>query len=84
MRVEYTFTSYQNEALTELLAELEPMKLLLTDLSVSQEQARALVANLPDDLAPERRAAAVAPLRCRADAADGHLHAAELRAAVFA
>jgi len=56
MRTEYAFTSYQNEALTELLAELEPMKLLLTDLSVSQEQARALVANLPDDLAPERRA----------------------------
>ena len=56
MRTEYTFTNYQNEALTELLAELEPMELLLTDLSVSQEQARDLLANLPDDLAPERRA----------------------------
>ena len=63
MRTEYTFTSYQNEALTELLAELEPMKLLLTDLSVSQEQARALVANLPDDLAPKRRA--VVETACR-------------------
>ena len=40
MRTEYAFTSYQNEALTELLAELEPMGLLLTDLSVSQERAR--------------------------------------------
>ena len=63
MRTEYTFTSYQNEALTELLAELEPMGLLLTDLSVSQEQARALVANLPDDLTPERRA--VVETACR-------------------
>ena len=63
MRTEYAFTSYQNEALTELLAELEPMKLLLTDLSVSQEQARALVANLPDDLAPERRAVVEAACR---------------------
>ena len=57
MRTEYTFTEYQNQALTELLAELSTMELLLTDLSASQEQARNVLRNLPADLAPERRAA---------------------------
>ena len=56
MRTEYAFTEYQNRALTELLAELATMNLLLTDLSASQEQARNILRNLPDGLSPERRA----------------------------
>ena len=57
MRTEYAFTEYQNRALTELLAELSTMELLLTDLSASQEQARNVLQSLPADLSPERRAA---------------------------
>ena len=45
MRTEYAFTEYQNQALTELLAELSTMELLLTDLSASQEQARNILRN---------------------------------------
>lgn len=56
MRTEYAFTDYQNRALTELLAELATMDLLLTDLSASQEQARNILRNLPAGLSPERRA----------------------------
>lgn len=57
MRTEYAFTEYQNQALTELASELATMDILLTDLSVSQEQARDLLRSLPADLSPERRAA---------------------------
>lgn len=57
MRAQYAFTEQQNQALTELLAELSTMELLLTDLSASQEQARNVLQSLPADLAPERRAA---------------------------
>lgn len=57
MRTQYAFTEAQNSALTELLAELSTMELLLTDLSASQEQARNVLQSLPADLAPERRAA---------------------------
>ncbi len=57
MRMEYGFSEYQNKALTELLAELATMDILLTDLSVSQEQARNILHDLPTDLSPERRAA---------------------------
>ena len=63
MRTEYAFTEYQNQALTELLAELSTMELLLTDLSASQEQARNILQNLPDGLSPERRA--VVETACR-------------------
>ena len=56
MRTQYAFTDDQNKALTELLSELATMELLLTDLTASQEQARALLRNLPADLSPERRA----------------------------
>ena len=63
MRTEYAFTEYQNRALTELLAELATMDLLLTDLSASQEQARNILRNLPDGLSPERRA--VVETACR-------------------
>lgn len=57
MRTQYAFTEQQNQALTELLAELSTMELLLTDLSASQEQARNVLQSLPADLAPERHAA---------------------------
>ena len=57
MRTEYAFTERQNQALTELLDELAAMDLLLADLSVSQEQARNVLRDLPADLSPERRAA---------------------------
>ena len=63
MRTEYAFTEYQNRALTELLAELATMDLLLTDLSAFQEQARNILRNLPDGLSPERWA--VVETACR-------------------
>lgn len=56
MRTVYALTDYQNKALTELLAELSTMELLLTDLTAQTEQARELLKNLPDDLDPQRRA----------------------------
>ena len=55
MRTQYAFTDDQNKTLTELLAELATMEMLLTDLTASQEQARELVKSLPNDLTPERR-----------------------------
>lgn len=56
MREEYHFTKYQNEALDALLEEMELLGGLLGDLSITQEDALALLENLPDDLSPERRA----------------------------
>lgn len=56
MRTAYSFTALQNDALTELLAELGILGDLLGDLSISQAEALALLQNLPDDLAPERKA----------------------------
>lgn len=56
MRVFYQFTGYQNEALDELLKELDSLGGLLGDLSITQADAVALLQNLPEDLSPERRA----------------------------
>lgn len=56
MREEYRFTNYQNEALDALLEEMELLGGLLGDLSITQEDALALLENLPDDLSPEREA----------------------------
>lgn len=56
MREEYRFTNYQNEALDALLEEMELLGGLLGDLDITQEDAIALLENLPDDLSPERRA----------------------------
>ena len=56
MREEYRFTKYQNEALDALLEEIELLGGLLDDLDITQEDALALLENLPDDLSPERRA----------------------------
>ncbi len=55
MRTQYAFSKLQNDALTELLAEADGLGALLGDLSVSQEQARSILQNLPPDLGPERR-----------------------------
>ena len=46
----------RNAALDELLAETELLDGLITDLSVSQADAAALVEALPEDLDPARRA----------------------------
>ena len=56
MRELYGFTDDQNAALDELLAEAELLDGLITDLSVSQADAAALVEALPEDLDPARRA----------------------------
>ena len=56
MRELYGFTDDQNAALDELLAETELLDGLITDLSVSQADAAALVEALPEDLDPARRA----------------------------
>ena len=56
MRVFYSFTSWQNEALDELLVNSGMLTALAGDLTVSSQDARELLANLPEDLSPERRA----------------------------
>lgn len=56
MRVFYSFTEEQNEALDELLASSDMLADLVGDLSVSSQEARELLASLPADLSPERRA----------------------------
>lgn len=56
MRTAYAFTEFQNQSLSDLLAELDTLGGLLGDLSISQADAVALLKNLPDDLSPERRA----------------------------
>lgn len=56
MRVFYQFTDGQNKALDELLANRELLAALAGDLSISDLDARALLAALPEDLSPERRA----------------------------
>ena len=56
MRTVYHFSDHQNEALDALLSEREAMSDLLGNLSISQEEALALLQNLPADLSPERRA----------------------------
>lgn len=56
MRTAYHFTDFQNQALTELLEELDALDGLLGDLNISQETALALYQNLPADLSAERKA----------------------------
>ena len=63
MRVFYSFTKEQNEALDELLASSDMLTDLTGDLSVSSQEARELLASLPADLSPERRA--VVETACR-------------------
>lgn len=56
MRVFYQFTDDQNEALDELLENRELLAALAGDLTISAPDARALLAALPEELSPERRA----------------------------
>lgn len=56
MRTAYRFTAYQNEALDALLDEMGMLGGLLGDLNITQEDAVALLENLPENLFPERRA----------------------------
>jgi len=56
MRVFYSFSEEQNEALDELLANAELLAGLVQDLNVTSRAARDLLLSLPANLDPERRA----------------------------
>ena len=56
MRTAYAFTRDQNSTLTELLAELDVIGGLLSNLGVSGEKVLEVLQRLPADLSPERRA----------------------------
>lgn len=57
MRLIYAFTKYQNDALDILLENLGSLNIPMGSLTISQEDAIALLENLPDDLDPARKAA---------------------------
>ena len=57
MRLEYSFSKYQNDALDILLENLGSLNIPMGSLTISQEDAIALLENLPDDLDPARKAA---------------------------
>ena len=56
MRLEYSFTKYQNDALDVLLENLGSLNVPMGSLNISQVDAIELLENLPDDLDPERKA----------------------------
>ena len=56
MRVFYAFTETQNAFLDELLANYDLLTTLTGDLTISDATAKKLLADLPADLDPERRA----------------------------
>ena len=56
MRLEYDFSKYQNDALDILLDNLGSLNIPMGSLTISQEDAIALLENLPDDLDPARKA----------------------------
>ena len=56
MRLIYAFTKYQNDALDILLENLGSLNIPMGSLTISQEDAIALLENLPDDLDPDRKA----------------------------
>lgn len=56
MRVFYSFSEMQNDALTELLAEDEMLNSLIGDLNVSQGEAIELMNGLPGDVSETRKA----------------------------
>ena len=56
MRVFYQFTAEQDQALDALLDNSELLVSLAGDLTISSQAAKDLLAALPADLAPERRA----------------------------
>ena len=55
MRLEYDFSKYQNDALDILLENLGSLNIPMGSLTISQEDAIALLENLPDDLDPARK-----------------------------
>ena len=55
MRVFYQFTDDQNEALDELLENRDLLAALAGDLTISDPDAKALLAALPEELSPERQ-----------------------------
>mgnify|MGYP003217258757 CR=1 FL=1 len=63
MRVFYSFTEEQNAALDELLANSDMLATLAGDLTISDITAKKLLADLPSNLDPERRA--VVETACR-------------------
>lgn len=56
MRLIYVFTKYQNDALDILLENLGSLNIPMGSLTISQEDAIALLENLPDDLDLARKA----------------------------
>ena len=56
MWLEYSFSKYQNDALDILLENLGSLNIPMGSLTISQEDAIALLENLPDDLDPARKA----------------------------
>ena len=56
MRLIYAFTKYQSDALDILLENLGSLNIPMGSLTISQEDAIALLENLPDDLDPARKA----------------------------
>ncbi len=56
MRLEYAFSKYQNDALDVLLENLSSLHIPMGSLTISQEEAKTLLENLPDELDPNRKA----------------------------
>ena len=56
MRLIYAFTKYQNDGLDILLENLGSLNIPMGSLTISQEDAIALLEKLPDDLDPARKA----------------------------
>ena len=63
MRTAYAFTSYQNTAMDELLADRAALASLAGSLTITNADAQAVLNGLPDDLSPERRAVVEAALK---------------------
>lgn len=56
MRLIYHFSKFQNNILTELLAEEETLRALIGDLNISQSDAIELMNNLSGDISESRKA----------------------------
>ena len=56
MCLEYSFSKYQNDALDILLENLGSLNIPMGSLTISQDDAIALLEHLPDDLDPKRKA----------------------------
>ncbi len=56
MRLFYSFSEFQNDALTELLAEDETLNSLIGDLDVSQGDALEVLNGIPGDVSETRKA----------------------------